>query len=429
MIKFAHLADVHVGNRQYGSYERQMDFAQAFLNAIKFCVSEKVDFIIISGDLFHKKSEIDPLTLLQVKKVLEIPKKAEIPVIAVEGNHDSTYFRENYTWLDYLAGSDLLINLKPSFDDGLVVEEWDGEGAYIDLDGVRIYGMKYYGSLTERILDEYAKKIKRSGFTIFVSHIGVEGYVKNMYGCIGSSKLHRLRGRVDYIALGHVHKAFVEDDFIFNPGSLEICDISEVDYDRGVFIVEFDGEVRYSLRNEFYKPRDFLIAKYRFKDRSFDDFSKFLRERARNLNRPVVDLTIDVEREMRLKINEEEVRKIVERACNPLLTRIHWNVGGYFTPINLDGEARESIEKSVIKQLLENYSYGDISSEVLDLKRIFNSSFNLKMVDRMVEDILFESGKDDEKDYESKIEDDSKNEDSEEDSEVWDWRSAVSKGK
>jgi hypothetical protein len=37
---------------------------------------------------------------------------------------------------------------------------------------------------------------------------------------------------------------------------------------------------------------------------------------------------------------------------------------------------------------LESYEYGDIVDEVLRLKSIFNKSFNVAMVDRLVEDII-----------------------------------------
>jgi DNA repair exonuclease SbcCD nuclease subunit len=438
------MADIHLGNRQYGSEERQMDFAQAFLDAIRFSVKKEVDFILISGDLFHKKTEMDPVTLLQARKVLEIPERAGIPVIAVEGNHDSTYFRENYSWMDYLASSGLLINLKPEFSDGVVLREWDGEnGAYFEIDGTRIYGMKYYGSLTEKVLDEYVRKIKSSDFTIFMAHIGVEGYVKNMYGCIPSAKLHKLRGKVDYIALGHLHRAFVEGNLVFNPGSLESCDISETQYERGIYFVEVDDRVEFSLVNSFYTPRDFVILDYSMKSPDLNEFESFIRAKRAEVgekNKPVVDLKIEVERAVRSAISEENLRKIISDFFDPLLVRIHWEVRNIFKPSLPDLESKESIERSVISQLLENYSYGDISDEVLNFKRIFSSSFNLVEVDKMVEDVLthrtrkeaVKPGEYSESQVSEKLEKSKKSDaeaekkkDFEDVEEEWDWRSAL----
>ncbi len=461
MVRFVHIADVHLGNKQYGSEERQMDFAQAFLDAIRFAVEEKVDFILIAGDLFHKKTEMDPMTLLQASKVLEIPKKEGIPVIGVEGNHDSTYFRESYSWMDYLAVNGLMINLKPSFEDGKIrLEEWDGKsGAYYDFNGIRIYGMKYYGSISERIIEEYFAKIKTSEYTIFMAHIGVEGYVRNMYGCIPSAKIHKLGRKVDYIALGHVHKAFVEKNLVFNPGSLEACDISETGYERGIFMVEIEEDntkatkasktTKATLKREFYEPREFVILNYRIK-KGIEELKRFLsseREKTKPKNKPVIDLTLDVERSLKNALEEDEIKMLISEYFDPLLIRLHWNVRDHFRPTMLDLSTKESIERSVVEQLLDNYDYGKIAQEVLKLKKLFSTSFDLRMVDKLIDDLLSEkstSQKDsglarnlrdlrdsvdglEESDLED-LEEKEKAEPKLEEEEVWDWRKARDKG-
>lgn len=425
MVKFLHLADIHLGNKQYGSEERQMDFAQAFLNAIKFAVEEGVDFILIAGDLFHKKTEMDPMTLLQASKVLEIPKKRGIPVIGIEGNHDSTYFRESYSWMDYLAMNGLLINLKPSFEGGkLRLEEWDGKGgAYFEFNGVRIYGMKYYGSISERILDDYLLKLRPSEKTIFLAHIGVEGYVRNMYGCINSSKLHRLGKKVDYVALGHIHKAFVEKDLVFNPGSLESCDIAEASYEKGVFLVEMEDGVKAELKTDFHQPREFLILRARIRKK--EDLDRELKIDKKFKNRPVVDLTLDVDRAVKNALDEDEVKAVLLRQVDPLLIRIHWDVRDHFKPSMLDLSTKESIEKGVVEQLLDNYNYGKITNEILKLKKLFSSSFMLSEVDKLVEDILGSKEESEVSKPETEVEIDSK---AEIEDEVWDWRRACDKG-
>ena len=384
MVKFIHIADIHLGFKQYGSEARLLDFAQAFKNAIKFGIDEKVDFIIIAGDLFHKKSDVDPLTLTQATKVLEMAKEAEIPVIAVEGNHDSTYFKDQYSWMDYLAINGYLINLKPSFEDEMVLKEWDGQtGAYVDIDGVRIYGMKYYGSLTEKILDEYAKKVRKKGFTIFVAHVGIEGYM-NIYGCVSAIKLHKFKNKVDYVALGHIHKSFVED-FIFNPGSLETCDVSEYSFKRGAFLIEYDGRIRYKLV-EFPKRR-FVVLEHDFED--YDNFKEFLsNQNKREIENSVLHLKLNAKRNVKKLVDDVKLQKIVQELLNPLIVRLNWNiVDGIFKPI-LDLSVKKGLENQVIEQLLESYPYGRIADEVLRLKSIFSSSFDIRRVDGFVESIL-----------------------------------------
>ncbi len=406
-MKFIHLADVHLGYKQYGCYSRLVDFAQAFYNAIKFGIDNKVDFILIAGDLFHKKSEMDPVTLMQATKVLKKAKNANIPVIAVEGNHDSTYFRESYSWMDYLARNNLIINLKPRFEDKeLIVDEWDGQdGAYVDLGFVRIYGMKYYGSLTPKILEKYYKKIRKKDFTIFMAHIGVEGYL-NIYGCIPSSKLHKLKGKVDYVALGHIHKSFVEDDFIFNPGSLEVCEVSEASFKRGIFYVEVDNELKYKLVGGF-STRKFLVLEYEFSDLDYGSFENFITS-YKNYRDPVVYLKIKCLKNLKKSLDEEKIRKIIKNKLNPVATRIVWDVkDNIIESTNIDVSSREIIERQVISQILQSFPYGEISDEVLRLKEMFIKSTDLHAVDKFIEKIV-----------------ENKEISSEEEEYVWDWRKA-----
>jgi DNA repair exonuclease SbcCD nuclease subunit len=281
--------------------------------------------------------------------------------------------------------------------------------------------MKYYGSISERILEEYLSKLRPLEKTIFLAHIGVEGYVRNMYGCIQSSKLHKLGKKVDYVALGHVHKAFVEKNLVFNPGSLESCDISETAYEKGVFLVEIEDEVKAELKTGFYQPREFLILKARIRGR--EDLERELKIDREFKNKPVVDLTLDADRAVKNALDEDEIRTVLLRQVDPLLIRIHWNVRDHFRPAMLDLSTKESIERSVVEQLLENYRYGKIANEVLKLKKLFSSSFEVSEIDKLVEDIL--NSKESET-SEPELEGDS--EEVEEVEEVWDWRRACDKG-
>jgi DNA repair exonuclease SbcCD nuclease subunit len=379
---------------------------------------------------------MDPLTLTQATKVLEIAKKAEIPVIAVEGNHDSTYFKDSFSWMDYLAKNDLIINLKPSFEDRLELNEWDGgSGAYIDLEGARIYGMKYYGSLTGKIMEDYRKKIKKKGFTVFTAHAGVEGYL-NIYGCIPSSIIHNFRDKVDYVALGHIHKSYVEGDFVFNPGSLEICDITEKDFDKGVFYVQYGEGLKYELIGGFSR-RMFLSLSYKIKDERFlNHLDKDLK--AKNIENSVVHIHIQSKKQFGIKA--EDVERVVNE-FKPLIVRLKYETEDFYRP-TVPG--KESLEKEVIEQLLKSFNYENFADEVLRLKNIFSSSFNLNSVDEFIESILKggstaemkldgevsevqkqDTGKDDTVDEEESnhvLTDDFKGQ---ADEDEWDWRKAI----
>ena len=113
--RFLHFADCHLGNRQYNNIERGHDFGRAFIWVIDKAVAEKVDFVVLAGDLFEKRS-IDAQTLQQAMRGLERLQRANIPCLAVEGNHELAYFEDRVGWMPFLAARDLLILLDAKFE-------------------------------------------------------------------------------------------------------------------------------------------------------------------------------------------------------------------------------------------------------------------------------------------------------------------------
>jgi hypothetical protein len=66
-----------------------------------------------------------------------------------------------------------------------------------------------------------------------------------MSGGLSRAQLDPLRAHCQYLALGHVHKPFTQDNWIYNPGSLETNSVTEVDWDdRGYLVVDVDMDAR-----------------------------------------------------------------------------------------------------------------------------------------------------------------------------------------
>lgn len=86
-MQFAHLADTHMGYRQYGLVERENDFFQVFEQAIDEIINERPDFVIHSGDLFEYSRPPTRALLTAQKGILRL-KEANIPIYAIAGNHD-----------------------------------------------------------------------------------------------------------------------------------------------------------------------------------------------------------------------------------------------------------------------------------------------------------------------------------------------------
>ncbi|MGQ4555764.1 DNA double-strand break repair protein Mre11 [Halobellus sp. GM3] len=125
MTRVIHTGDTHLGYRQYHSPTRRADFLDAFERVIEDAVADDVDAVIHAGDLFHDRRPELP-DLLGTIRVLRRLRDADIPFLAVVGNHEST---RGGQWLDLFE--DLGLGERLGFEPRVV-----GETAFYGLDHV-----------------------------------------------------------------------------------------------------------------------------------------------------------------------------------------------------------------------------------------------------------------------------------------------------
>lgn len=249
-MKFLHISDVHLGCTRYQLPESPRDFFDSWIDVLqKYAVGEKVDFVMMCGDFFHKRS-VPPETMNYAVAGLSMLKREKIPVVMIEGNHDQKYKDSDYSWLRSLANWELVHLLEPSFRDGVFgYEPWNNEelrGGFIDIGRARIFGSEWFGASANwaiPMLTDAIKRNRREGaFHILMLHTDVEGHQTHPMPALSISALKELRSVTDYVGLGHTHMHFEIDNWAFNPGSLEVTNIAEYREDRGFFLVEVDED-------------------------------------------------------------------------------------------------------------------------------------------------------------------------------------------
>lgn len=263
MPRFLHVSDIHLGFDRYDSKERTLDFYRAFRDALQqYAIAPQVDFVVIAGDLFEHR-HIQPNILNQAQLCLQALQDAGIPVLAIEGNHDNTPYGTKTSWLRYLSDWGLLKLLEPSTPGtgNALYEPWDAEtrrGGYIDLDcGVRVLGSYWYGASAPNAIASLAEAIKTlpppPAHTVMLFHHGLEGQIARYQGALRYNDLLPLKeAGVDYLALGHIHKNYTMEGWIFNPGSVEANNVEESQCDRGVYLVELNAAgIRADLKRDY----------------------------------------------------------------------------------------------------------------------------------------------------------------------------------
>jgi len=374
-VEFLHIADVHLGYQQYGHRERFNDFGRAFLAAIDYAVEHRADFVLVSGDLFHK-SAIDPPTLLQAVNGLERLHQADIPAVAIAGNHDRARYRDRYSWLEYLAERGYLALLSPDFGETeLRLLPWDGsEGAYVDIKGVRIYGLPYLGASTRRILEELPTALaKRSTegieFTVLMGHLGLEGEMPGVPGGLLHGEIAPLKEYVDYLALGHWHKPFEREGWIYNPGSLETCAMDERRWHGGFYHVTVDTgrNPKHTARHVKSRRRPFHhlvfpVDRYTTPQALYDGLRARLEEerpmmKLSNLA-PVVEVSLEgVLAFDRSALDIEYVRRLIDEVVSPIIARAKNNTRPTESEV-VPGERlpRAALERRVLQDLIRRDS-------------------------------------------------------------------------
>ncbi len=371
VTRFVHLSDAHIGHRQYGVKKRRDDMYMSFNNAFLDVLDEDVDFAVFSGDLFHNK-DVNARALSDAENSLETFAEADLPVVAIQGNHDANLYREDLSWLEYLHTRERLILLEADLtDEGPVFErhDFDNPGTssgYVDIGDVRIFGLQYLGQRTTNYLEDVAESIRQvnreegePGLTVLLGHFGIEGHIPGMGGGISFNKLEPLEDTVDYLGLGHLHKQYTHGDWVFNPGSLEAHSTREANWDHGYYLVDLDGDgfdaafhdakrrpffhIEFTV-DKFDTPEDLLDAFEQQVDDQLSDLRE-IQEQERHkagdsLRDPVIDLHLSgLLQFSRTQLDIDEIRDILEEKTGAI----------YVNPT----DATESKETASILQELE----------------------------------------------------------------------------
>ena len=369
---FLHMADLHLGYRQYNSRERQNDFTRAYFNIIQTAIDRKVDFVVLSGDLFEKRA-IDPLTLDHAITGLKQLKNAGIPCLAIEGNHELSYYRDSIGWVQFLSEQGLmtLLNQKPDYDRATYTPCEDNPGAYAEpLPGLRVYGIRYYGSATayvvKKMSDALAKTDKQGiEYTILMAHTGIEGVLPYDSGVLSHADLSPLRPHIDYLALGHVHKPYEFDNWIYNPGSPETNSMTEAEWtDRGYYVVEVDTESKTKHRPVLHANprRPFERIFFRVNDCNTPD--ELFRKCQRHVERlhhkfqekePVVELRLSGLLPFdRSALDLKALKTMLDEAYQPLVSFVHNDTKSEeFTTEEDDKLSRPVLERKIVSGLIE----------------------------------------------------------------------------
>jgi hypothetical protein len=248
-MKFAHLADVHLGGWREPKL-RELN-TQSFCTAIARCIAEKVDFVLIAGDLFNTSLPSMDALKIGVQKLKELQDN-HIPVYLIPGSHD--FSPSGKTMIDVLESAGLAVNVAR----GEVVGEKLKLKFTVDpKTGCKITGLfGKKGGLEKHYYYELVKEHLEAepGPKIFMFHSPIAELKPEELAGMDAMPLSLLPAGFDYYAGGHVHVVQHEKlkDYpnVVYPGPVFPNNFSELEkLDCGTFAIWDNGAVRHEKIN------------------------------------------------------------------------------------------------------------------------------------------------------------------------------------
>jgi len=219
-VKVAHLADLHLGFRQYhrqnqsGINQRETDVARAFARAIDDIISVRPDLMVVAGDMFHSVRPTNQAILHAFNQLQRFRTAlTETPVVILGGNHDTPRSVE--------TGS--ILKLFEAIGGVHVVSQASQEFTFESLD-VTLVCVPHSAILASDT--SIPESVGGGTRRILVTHGEVAGVLSQESSVLeyGGAVLEKADLRVDewsYVALGHYHVARAVAANAWYSGSLE----------------------------------------------------------------------------------------------------------------------------------------------------------------------------------------------------------------
>jgi len=349
MPTILHFADAHIDMANYGRHDpesglpmRVIDFLKSLDTIVDTAVSEKVDLVIFAGDAYKDRNPAPTFQREWGRRIIRLS-KAGIPTVLLVGNHDLSpalgraHAIEEFNTLEvpYVHVVSQPAFLKPADLDGVRVQimalPWisrSGLLAHLGLRPVASQPGQVYEELESRLTDLVANwfdQIDPELPVVLTAHASVQGakYGAERTVMLGGDLV--LPGslvrdaRLDYVALGHIHKPQnLNPDAhppVIYPGSIERVDFGEVADEKFFIVADVQrGSTAVEWRQLFgvrpFVDRSFLLD-------SKEDIDRRLREALEpqeQLAGAIVRLTVEYPRDWEAMIDDAALREFAREA-------------------------------------------------------------------------------------------------------------------
>lgn len=238
MVRVAHIADTHLGFRQYNLDEREQDIYDVMDEAAEKILEERADIVVHSGDLFDSPRPTAQAYYAFKKFLARLEGKAK--VFSILGDHDTPKRR----------------GMPPQrlFDDRIrILGLGGGEYQTLRLNGqdILVAGISHVGRRYRELLVEELKKLDSVAANFRVSILALHQALDRFFALEEAFELRmdELPRNFKYYAMGHLHNrvqaSFGNGELAYS-GSTEIIRSDEISewekQGKGFYIVDIEGD-------------------------------------------------------------------------------------------------------------------------------------------------------------------------------------------
>ena len=384
-IKFAHVSDCHLGAWRKETLNR-IGYS-AFELMIDKIIEEKVDFVIIAGDLYdvsNPKVDVVDLTTKHLKRLSD----NNIPVYGIMGSHD--FSPSDKSMLRPLMSAGLFKNVS--------IPEWDDEAEHplrlrFEVDEktkIKITGMRArkrsleledYSSLDVKFLED------ESGTKIFILHTLLSELKPIEYEKMQSGPKSILPRGFLYYAGGHLHKTVPEnlrDEIItitndselqkkvIYPGSLYPTDSRELEtFQYGGFCIVSGDIPENNLKIEYIplKIKDILRIYIDSSNKSISKVKEILEQEIARADCEDKIVVVRIEGELSAGKSKEiqandVVEQIKEKGAYEVFVNKRQLINPEFQKVSIDvDKTNEQIEQELIFEHAQKTELHGLSKE------------------------------------------------------------------
>lgn len=245
-MRILHLADTHLGYSAYrktteeGINQREIDIYNAFFQCIDYAVKTKPDLVLHAGDLFDSVRPTNRAIMVAIQQILRLS-KANIPFIAISGNHETPKLRETgniFTIFEHLN------TVYPIYKN-----HYETVSIHTKNETAIIHAIPQCQNPEE--FEKNLKKIKlyKNDFNILVAHGAVSGikeFKMNEFNEL-FIPVKTIQQDFDYIALGHYHMYTKIEENAFYSGSIEHLSFTEANNQKGFLEINLQQKLKHKF--------------------------------------------------------------------------------------------------------------------------------------------------------------------------------------